>query len=392
MKLHREFGAILLATLFLGLGSCTKSSTVDGPSSLPDPETPPSKAEYPELISPAEKTDVLSGKEYIGADGAVHVGVTPLLAQWDLRTPFAGRAVVEGLTNLPQPLKLCAGTAVAGIQGVAKCLDVIHSSQIYRDVGATPLSILDESQIFAGTDLPPGYRETPDLTRDNDGASLVNVIAVNRIGFIDCGLQGSLVERQQDCAQKNLNSVWSGLEKSLSGYGQWSLVVRRDLGAEVWRDDLTGLLWSSRVGKENWCVASGNAQANDPNSICNQSAQQPHYPDAQSFCAETNSVSSPLTNENWPSGFYHAAKGGLGKNSSPSVRWRLPTKNDYLLAEAHGIRFVLPDMMAATSSTEWTATPYSFFKTYAWEFTNVSGSFNPSFLRSSKLHIRCVGR
>ncbi len=376
--------ALLCATLTL---SCSGGGDNSAPATAPRAETPPA-----ELNTPAEPDDVALGKEYRLSDKTMLVGQMPVHAVWDLQTAFPGRSLIENIANAPLATQLCEGLVFNGVTGTAICRDLVHASHIFRNVEASPLRLIDESSSYAGQDLPAGYREVPDLNRDNDGGTLVSVIPANRVGFVDCGLIGTLPEREADCKTKNLNSVWSGRDKSLTGYNQWTLIVRRAAGIEVWRDDLTGLIWSSRVGKDNWCVAAGNAQSDDPHAICNQSAQQIDFPEAQSFCSEQNTIPHPATLENWEAALYSPGKGGMGKNSVPSLRWRLPTKNDYLLAEANGIRFVLPDMITSPSSTEWTATAYSAHRNYAWGFTNVTGAFNPSYLRTTKLHIRCVGR
>ncbi len=71
---------------------------------------------------------------------------------------------------------------------------------------------------------------------------------------------------------------------------------------------------------------------------------QPNKP--ISYCAESELViGSP--GENWEKAIYSSSKGGMGKNRrqySPSVRWRLPSIEDYNIASANGIRFVMPDM------------------------------------------------
>lgn len=49
----------------------------------------------------------------------------------------------------------------------------------------------------------------------------------------------------------------------------------------------------------------------------------------------------------WGTRVYLAAKGGMGKTATdqrPSIRWGLPSIYDYKLADANGIRFVMPDM------------------------------------------------
>lgn len=121
-----------------------------------------------------------------------------------------------------------------------------------------------------------------------------------------------------------------------------------------------------------------------------------------SYCAEAAGLNAPA-GENWGTGTYMAAKGLLGKNSTPGVRWRLPHIEDYKLADVNGIRFVLPDMgIAGTSrpiidgstgsaSYEWSASVDSNVRYYSWSFYGSSGDVN-NYTRISSNLARCVGR
>jgi len=110
--------------------------------------------------------------------------------------------------------------------------------------------------------------------------------------------------------------------------------------------------------------------------------------------------------ETWSAGAYLAAKGGMGLQgsaTSPSVLWRLPTIYDYKIADANGIRMVLPDMGNAggfrpvvDASTgginyEWSASVYSSMRGFAWIFYGYRGGVE-SHARSLAYVVRCVGR
>jgi hypothetical protein len=99
----------------------------------------------------------------------------------------------------------------------------------------------------------------------------------------------------------------------------------------------------------------------------------------------------------------------MGANSSTKVLWRLPTRQDYYLADIDGIRFVLPDMGNSGSGrtlvqdaspgcgwgsyvgSEWTATVYSMFRSYSWVYSP-STPWSGEFERGMGLSARCVGR
>lgn len=189
-----------------------------------------------------------------------------------------------------------------------------------------------------------------------------------------CGTAQATIElRIADCAAHGTigpGATWDGSTKGQAGQGLWKLVARTgdvasSVGKEVWQDTQTGLLWSSKLTPTgtNWCKASGSnfitnnpSAEDDPNNYCDNATYQntgvgPTVK-AVSVCYEdggvyfTDSDGAILT----------SGKAGLGLASTPSVRWRIPTVYDYLIADAHGLKFVLPDF---TSGFEWTGTIYS---------------------------------
>lgn len=121
-----------------------------------------------------------------------------------------------------------------------------------------------------------------------------------------------------------------------------------------------------------------------------------------SYCAESAGVNA-AAGENWGAGTYFAAKGGMGKNSMPAVRWRFPSIEDYKLADVNGMRFVLPDMGIAgtnrpqidgspgSSSYEWSGSVVSSNRSYSWIFFGDLGNVSVNF-RYNASSVRCVGR
>lgn len=123
-----------------------------------------------------------------------------------------------------------------------------------------------------------------------------------------------------------------------------------------------------------------------------------------SYCAEASGLNPP-GGETWVDGGYATAKGNLGKQTSPSVIWRLPTSNDYQQANLNGIRFVMPDLGidgpnrptadtstgSTTTQYEWTSSLISDARTNAGVFSTAYGGIGPA-LRSSARWVRCVGR
>jgi hypothetical protein len=307
------------------------------------------------------------------------------------------------------PANIRSGVTIFGVKGTASCSGTSSvqslSSNAFLDKGLTPVSLVAETTTYAGSSLPIGYREVPSILKDDDGFLGANSVSgefqsVNRSSFVNCGsMQDTVSARIADCAALNgSNATWNGNLSANAGQGTWKLVTRMGPNQEVWQDQRTGLLWSSIVRSgDNWCRASGNAEAGDPNGYCNGSALQPSYPVAQSWCAESGpTIMKEVTGsgESWASGVYHAAKGGMGAMAtpaSPSIHWRLPNRNDYELAEINGIRFVLPDMIGSGGNREWTAMTFAGNLSLAWLYSSSNGQLG-SASRANKYAVRCVGR
>ena len=120
-----------------------------------------------------------------------------------------------------------------------------------------------------------------------------------------------------------------------------------------------------------------------------------------SYCAEAAGLNAGV-GDDWVTPIYMTAKGGLGKNSTPGVRWRSPSIDDYKIADANGIRFVMPDMGiggasrpspdgSVAGSAEWSSSVVSSGRFNAWVFIAGVGVVDGS-IRSSTYGARCVGR
>ncbi len=317
-------------------------------------------------------------------------------------------------------------------------------SNIFRTVGSTQITQNSEVTTYGGSGssptLPSNYQEVTNILTDDDGGfnanagcvsnctTIVSITAAQHAAFVDCGTtQTSIASRISDCSSKNGSpATWIGSVNSTGGQGNWYLVTHMGANKEVWQDARTGLIWSSKLtpagatAGENWCRAVGNAQSNDLGNYCNNvggTVYQPVYPTPESDCAEpTGAVASEgwcsvsgystqatclgapgiwtANTENFAAGTYAAAKGGMGANSATlKVRWRLPTMNDYKLADVDGLRFVMPDMNAfdATPNWEWSSSVYSINRSYGLIFLGSYGFVNND-TRNTNYVVRCVGR
>jgi hypothetical protein len=156
----------------------------------------------------------------------------------------------------------------------------------------------------------------------------------------------------------------------------------------------TFVLWSTPASTQS--CAPGAAAALQPASPI-------------SYCAEAGGAfTSYPSGENWATGTYSNAKGLMGANSTPSVMWRLPTEEDYVLADVDGYKMVLPDAGLAGASRpnpdgstgghyDWAATTatdlLSTYQFSAVKFYTMSGYWSGHNSDSSTgIGARCVGR
>jgi hypothetical protein len=316
---------------------------------------------------------------------------------------------------------------------------------MHREKGTAQWSMVTESTTNGGvayTNSNSGYRAVPDITKDDDGYRSENVIYVDRTGWgaTTCGTsQATVAARIANCATVlGAEATWDGTVKGNAGQSVWKLVSRTgDVNSagrarEVWRDEKTGLLWSSLVSGAadnkvvktnggtgggtsvddstwlNWCKASGS------NNITNNPTAQPdQYNDplngmqTYNYCDNAsyqNVGTGPAVKAvsacfedggnfftNVDPSIDNAGKAGLNLASTPSVAWRLPTVYDQQQANINGIRNVLQEMGPNTWNYEWSASVYSDGRYYAWIFSPNSGNFYYTG-RGNYNGVRCVGR
>lgn len=312
------------------------------------------------------------------------------------------------------PENIVKGISIFGVTGTyTDKMAKLVGSNVLHDMGSTQILLNEETLNYGGdtgSRLPNSngfsYREIPKITLDDDGYNGVHVTYVNRTtwGANTCGLVGTILERIADC-NSNLNigseSTWDGAVKGNAGYGVWKLVTRtadKDASGrarEVWQDQRTKLLWSSRVSSGvNWCRASGSnnitnnpSAETDPANYCDNSTYQTTGtgPTNKAISACFEDGENYFTSIN--ASVDNLGKAGLGWSSSPKVWWRLPTIYDYMQAENNGIRFVLPD----PAFQEWSATTDGTMYAYL-HMAQHGFSASLSFSRTTGYSVRCVGR
>jgi hypothetical protein len=292
---------------------------------------------------------------------------------------------------------ICGTKTIFGRAGTATCavaagrIDSIVGSNISRDKGGTPSQIKIEDEAAA---LAAGYRLVPDASKDDDANAGTAVTKATRPTVV-CGMAiATIAGRITDCATRNgANASWDGAVNGNSGESSWTLVtVYKTAGLngdacagtclEVWKDNRTELYWSDKLSgvTTNWCRASGNVQNSGGVDCSAGGVYQPATP--QSWCTEVAGFTTPAAADPGKGGMLATSTG-----TTPSIIWRLPTRNDLYQAEIDGIRFVTP---ATGYNIFWTATVDSNARTSAWRFHNYG--IMQSSARTGAEAVRCVGR
>lgn len=256
-----------------------------------------------------------------------------------------------------------------GVEGDGS--DQGQRSQMHRERGSTVLSYAEEIVKTLGNDLSKSYHIVPDMETDSEGSSKnVTTVTDNGRPTVTCGIGDTFTgvdARITDCFQKNGDkALWEGFRFASAGEGIWKLVALNP-SVEIWLDNRSGMVWSEvkkigEVSTFNWCKASGNQ--NDDSNIggvdCNSLA------DLTSVC-----VGLPTA--------------GIGTQ----IKWRLPTRNDFLQADLNGLRFVHKKEPAGGL---WTATMVAGVtgRTDAWIYNSSNGTLTSDKIANSH-SVRCIG-
>jgi hypothetical protein len=156
-------------------------------------------------------------------------------------------------------------------------------------------------------------------------------------------------------------------------------------------------------GSTNFAVNDRFTLQSNQNSAYSCAPSGPLQPASPvSYCAEAAGLNAGV-GDDWVTPVYMTAKGGLGKNSTPGVRWRSPSIDDYKIADANGVRFVMPDMGIGGASrpspdgsvaggVEWSSSVVSVNRYGAWYFVADSGFVGNNVRSQCTGGARCVGR
>ena len=259
-----------------------------------------------------------------------------------------------------------------------------------------------------------------------------------------CGLTGTIDERIANCAlvaNNGAKATYEGAKYGQNGEGDWKLVTLYKTAAaegaacaggkaagcfEVWRDERTKLIWSDlhdNGGQNyNWFQAAGysknastisqtyfeggrpaetgltyslNCDSDWGSPPISTTTCQPTHP--VSVCADATALNTAVVNgvNNYqnpdgtdPDGIsLPDERPNKGNLTGATHQWRLPTMEDYKLADVNGIRKVLPNMDIAF----WSASSSSINRNLAWVFGGGNGYVNGDY-RYYNNGVRCVGR
>lgn len=377
--------------------------------------------------TPGGAANILATYEAWDGMGSKLTGTMTNRGALDAQASFPGAGYYNGtLNNLPSASQVASGSTILGVSGsYTGSFAAVMASMEHRDAATSQVSLQTEAVTNAAsvyTHADPGYRAIPKIAKDDDGYTGGSVTMVDRTSWdtacdsstgatggsadspCKCGLSGNISARIADCAAHGTmgtGATWDGAAKGNAGQGAWKLVTRTgavtsSMGREVWQDQRTMLLWSSKISTAlNWCKASGSNQIagnpvaeDDPNNYCDLAGTyQSTAGQAVSACFEDEGTYFTQTD----AGIDPGGKAGLDRSSTPVVGWRLPTKYDYGTAESNGIRFVMPDMVAITGGYEWSASVNASIRNSAWIFYGASGNVY-SLSHVSPYSVRCVGR
>ncbi len=221
-------------------------------------------------------------------------------------------------------------------------------------------AILSQTFRTRGAEQLTYSAQTQNLIRQTkDGQHLIPLPEIHNEALIprpttaqnDCGVDKELSgvkSRISDCLEKNgaTATLWNGRDNGISGEGNFSL-IQKSGDKLTWLDDTTGMAWSSRLNEDqSWETAAGiNSNIDDEDYLC----------------------------------------GSLRNIPNTEIVFRLPTRNDYLIADVNGARHVFSEI----EDTFWTATSVD-GSTQAWSMNLSSGASVKSSIDET-FAVRCIG-
>lgn len=329
------------------------------------------------------------------------------------------------------PDNIQKGIVVFGVRGTYEAPEIVYGSGAHRaPSSSTTANKMNYKQNVTGESnrleanpsqnssqlYPTDYHPIPKIATDSEA----DVVKVNRGTWSNtqCGTIGTITARIANCASTfGTNAAWKGSVKGNSGQTDWDLVTRKRDSVdtsktyEVWRDSSTGLLWSSLVSTSlNWCKSTGSngrkvsdgtdmvydqltSSEDDPSNYCdNATYQDQTTPISACYLDIPTDGSASLFSTSYSTATTPGKAGLLPDLTAATGRvyWRVPSMYDYILANHHGLRFVMPDIGVNTDE-EWTATTSASNRKNAWTFSGKTGARQYK-QRNNPAAVRCIGR
>lgn len=311
-----------------------------------------------ERILSAELLDIYEGKVLYGknynnnldSDKKVELAQLKLISHPDFSSAFQEElAKVKAIlmyvpvgniltpTNDAFPTILKKGCAFEQVANYTDDGDLLVSQEIYNHLNEVDkAALLVHETVYAifresgATDSRQARKFTAELLAKNVDQKMIDQILETSYGNPSgaCGTKGTVEQRIKNCRKTN---------------GNYALVARTEGGNEVYKDLVSGLIWS------------------DPLTITM------NYSQAQKICG-------PNLNE----------VAGI-KNTT----WRLPSKEEYEEAEKNGIRKALPNM---NDWWFWSSTQHHRFSTDAWLFNGLYGNTDYRNMNFDNVSVRCVAQ
>ncbi|MEN0060180.1 MAG: hypothetical protein AAGB31_15180 [Bdellovibrio sp.] len=239
------------------LSGCTLDASIWKESSLITPPNtggggtnPPGPALADVVGNPGEKSFLIPAGDYNGTE--MCIASDDYLLAGNIRSTVNLFGTAGSFTG---------NFAASMMSGASRSPGTSGNGSYALSMSSLPLTLLNESSDYAGVDFPQAddlyFRDIPDQTQDDDGLDGVHCRYATR-PTVACGeTQATIAARIADCAAKNpSSSTWDGTTQCNGAEGLWRLVTYKAANQEVWRDERTQLIWSSKYTTgSRWCEA-----------------------------------------------------------------------------------------------------------------------------------------
>lgn len=280
-------------------------------------------------------------RKFIGLTLTALILSSCLTAEENTRAPVKNEDTTDGDDT---GSRTGTGTGTNPCINCQEAADLLTSG-LYRVAGSTPMSLNTEKTNYIKDTLPSGYypsiEELPEVNYV-DYSATYQVCGEKESYTNFAALKNSCITRNKDL------SMWSATDNGIAGEADWELVYSKD-GNFIWQDTRTELVWSYTLSSAVWSIASG--------------VEDYDTTEQTSYCDELNKI------------------------TFDKIKWRLPSREEFLQADIDGARTVLMDQ--DNNEVFWTATPGE-ETDESWGIRQSNGVLK-SYNRDTPFAVRCVG-